>query len=795
MKNLLISLMVLSASLGAFAQDQGVSVRATNGYLQANSPYRVAVDVSAARFGVFNGNSTGSNLRALNGALSLAEMLSATNCLPFSLAGSLSAGRFQGATTSTNVATVGSAAFGDYLNAISCTTTSTLGSIAVSELEASANSHNLASDGSLSLLSASAASNVNVFALNGSSAHIYAPGVTNASLTANGAIVMGTLANNTTNNVTNSIAFVGSGGIAGLINASGFTGNGAGVTNIPASSVSGAWTNTVGTRTFRHDSTATIITNTATLTGTEFANGQRKDYYNGTNTFTLNKTNGDFNFLGTATGNGAGLTNLLGDASGFTNLNPVKLLLEGADPLIANRNYGQFVTVTNGISNMVAQVTGTLAYRVLVYVPNGTYDECVDMSGHPYVDVVGQSRTGVIVTSTNTSLDTFKIGGTDTMLAHMTIRHITPVSATQQYPIHCDSSTGAADGGAGAEVNMILYDITAAASGGNGKSGIGAGLYANQRLTAINSTFTSDAAAGVFVHNQATQTNLMRAQFLNCVGVSTNDQGFAFSNLGSGNADLVTIVGGYYSGGTTGVHFYGATTEARLALNTSGDLPTVVAGPVKMWLVNSNNWMQTTLLPERPRPTLMNWFDYQTTSGGVSNPPMVVVKNKLNVGIPVGAYQGNWSSTMNAFGPYNSDYGTLGLFSTTTAAQNKGGSVSFGGPNGSGSTPTVFSTILGTLDAASGTAGNLIFSTMSSGGTMTEAYRVNNRQALYATNGILFFARDTIPTNAIPASTSTYTNWTLINWTNTGPVFIATNIAAAGSFLKAVPTLTITAWP
>lgn len=237
MKTLLISLALAISPVCALGQDQGVSVRSTNGYLQASPPYRVVLESSAARIGLFNGSSTGSNLRAVNGAISIAELLSTTNCLPYSLAGSFSAGRFQGATTTTNVATVGSAAFGDYLNAISCTTTSTLGSIAASELEASANSHNMASDASLSLLSASASSNVNVFALNGSSAHIYAPGVTNASLTANGAIVMGTLANNTTNNVTNSIAFVGSGGIAGLINASGFTGNGAGLTNLNGASV------------------------------------------------------------------------------------------------------------------------------------------------------------------------------------------------------------------------------------------------------------------------------------------------------------------------------------------------------------------------------------------------------------------------------------------------------------------------------------------------------------------------------------------------------------------------------
>jgi len=62
-------------------------------------------------------------------------------------------------------------------------------------------------------------------------------------------------------------------------------------------------------------------------------------------------------------------------------------------------------------------------------------------------------------------------------------------------------------------------------------------------------------------------------------------------------------------------------------------------------------------------------------------------------------------------------------------------------------------------------------------------------------NSLELPALDNIPTNAIPPSSAARTNWVLINWTNTGPVFIATNIAAAGSFLKSIPTVTTTAWP
>lgn len=58
-----------------------------------------------------------------------------------------------------------------------------------------------------------------------------------------------------------------------------------------------------GTRTFIHDSTQTTITNSGTLTATEFANGQRKDYYNGAVTTTVDKTNGNMTLAGQLSAN------------------------------------------------------------------------------------------------------------------------------------------------------------------------------------------------------------------------------------------------------------------------------------------------------------------------------------------------------------------------------------------------------------------------------------------------------------------------------------------------------------
>lgn len=54
------------------------------------------------------------------------------------------------------------------------------------------------------------------------------------------------------------------------------------------------WGNTitVATRSFTHDSTHTVITNTATLTSSEWTAGSQKEWYNGATTMTIDKTNG-----------------------------------------------------------------------------------------------------------------------------------------------------------------------------------------------------------------------------------------------------------------------------------------------------------------------------------------------------------------------------------------------------------------------------------------------------------------------------------------------------------------------
>jgi lysophospholipase L1-like esterase len=68
-----------------------------------------------------------------------------------------------------------------------------------------------------------------------------------------------------------------------------------------------------------------------------------------------------------------------------------------------------------------------------------------------------------------------------------------------------------------------------------------------------------------------------------------------------------------------------------------------------------------------------------------------------------------------------------------------------------------------------------------------------------ATNGFLLRQLPYIPTNGIPISTSLLTNYVFVNLTNTinggGPMLVATNISAAGSFILLKPTFTQSTWP
>lgn len=273
-----------------------------------------------------------------------------------------------------------------------------------------------------------------------------------------------------------------------------------------------------------------------------------------------------------------------GDATGFINI-------------ITDRHYDAVVPVTTTITAAIGSITdSSVSKRYCVYVPNGTYAETVDMTSVTWVDVIGQSRTGVVVTSSSQVTDTFKIGGRNVMLAHMTILHTNAFGDTPQYPIHADTSLTPANDLAATE---IVYDCTVTAQGAGAKSGIGIGLHPNERIILANCDFTSSNNAGVYIHNwtSGAASAPSEAYVVNCTGVSTaaspNGNGLWYYNYGTAQPDVLSVVGGNFTGPDHGffvTNIVAGAGETRVFISpttTYSSLSTVGTVTFATWLPSS----------------------------------------------------------------------------------------------------------------------------------------------------------------------------------------------------------------
>lgn len=147
-----------------------------------------------------------------------------------------------------------------------------------------------------------------------------------------------------------------------------FFGDGAGVTNVVSTNLlagTNLWTGTntwtVGTRTLKHGGTTTVITNTTTLTSTEWGDGFEKHWYNGTNFVSIQKTNGNMIVGGSLTvSNGLTLAGPGGGVSLNTNLSVVGTLTSEGSTLWGNYAHTNGVTVNSSgqiLSNALGSVT------------------------------------------------------------------------------------------------------------------------------------------------------------------------------------------------------------------------------------------------------------------------------------------------------------------------------------------------------------------------------------------------------------------------------------------------------
>lgn len=214
---------------------------------------------------------------------------------------------------------------------------------------------------------------------------------------------------------------------------------------------------------------------------------------------------------------------------------------------LSNRQYAAVVQPTTTVTAAVAAISGaSITNRYLVYVPNGTYPgesiQCKD-----YVDIVGQSQSGVILTNTSqTGVDTMDCTQ-NSLVANLTIQNTVNNGDNHSYPIHADQICES-------QPTVTAFVNVTANSLGNFPSGFGAigiGSRSCQTFYVVNSNGTGTNVNGILAHNAASQTAPTHVYLINDTGTSTNGCGFWWTNTGSTQPDWVQIVGGTYTGGAS----------------------------------------------------------------------------------------------------------------------------------------------------------------------------------------------------------------------------------------------------
>jgi hypothetical protein len=288
------------------------------------------------------------------------------------------------------------------------------------------------------------------------------------------------------------------------------------------------------------------------------------------------------------------------------------------DALIGDRQYDQIVTVSPGAGNIVTALAAisdaAWNKRYCLYLPDGTYAETspIDLASKPWVDVIGQSRAGVIVTSSNTDSgqkDTFLLGGGNAMLRRMTVRHVSESGITQ-YPIHADANNHASLRWS----KVVLDDVACESTGAIAKQGIGIGLKDFQRIYLLRSSFSSVLLDGAYIHNTAGEASgsLSCLAAIGCDFVSTGagKYGIVFGHYANGKHNQAVFRASRFKGPTGSIRSYnagGGATDGFLIV----DPDCVLDGATS--IVDSTKFLRTRWpIPRLPAPP-KDPYDYPET--------------------------------------------------------------------------------------------------------------------------------------------------------------------------------------
>jgi hypothetical protein len=219
--------------------------------------------------------------------------------------------------------------------------------------------------------------------------------------------------------------------------------------------------------------------------------------------------------------------------------------------LVSNRQYDAVVTVSNtvgGITTALNAISDNSATkRYLIYVLNGSYSDTITIK--EYVDIVGESRAGVIITN-STDADTIRNTSSTGRVGNVMLSNLTVVNTGAtgvKYAFHFDASQ------ASVPLDIILNNVTA--TGGN-NAAMGVGLFGGQRLYVIESTFTNtNGGNGIYAHNATTAQTAPAGMYLIDVTATGDVDGFGYWGFESNQQDFVVIIGGTYEGTSRDIDF------------------------------------------------------------------------------------------------------------------------------------------------------------------------------------------------------------------------------------------------
>lgn len=225
-----------------------------------------------------------------------------------------------------------------------------------------------------------------------------------------------------------------------------------------------------------------------------------------------------------------------------------------ANQAILGRHYDKVVVVSTTIKAALNGITdATSSNRYLVYVPNGTYTEDSLHVNH-YVDLVGQSKTGVIIQSTSGTNDIIDAGGKNSLIANMTLTHTRNIGdpGVTKYPVHVDAATASGTFTTPRNSTTILYNLDINALGTQSKAGVGIGVRSSQRVYIVDCDIYAQTGPGIFTHNVTTQTLSSQVYVVNTRSEGT--YGLEVQCEGSGvTGDVVSVIGGELIGSTNDI--------------------------------------------------------------------------------------------------------------------------------------------------------------------------------------------------------------------------------------------------